>query len=151
MKMLLLFFLFIFLVSILLNSFQYNPINLHGKLIKLSIPDIPVMIPPDCIILDSWVFENFILPDELFAKVLRIFETYKSINNNLRGKLVSSLESSTKFDEKLKVTSVAFFQRVRCSQKFRGNCGFPNSTNGRTSQLMFPKSLLEYQNAKIEK
>ena len=79
MKMLLLFFLFIFLVSILLNSFQYNPINLHGKLIKLSILDIPVMIPPDCTILDSWVFENFILPDELFAKVYE----YLKLTNQL--------------------------------------------------------------------
>ena len=32
-----------------------------------------------------------------------------SVNNNLWGKLVSSLESSVKFDEKSKVTSVPFF------------------------------------------
>ena len=29
-------------------------------------------IPPDCIILDIWVFENFILADKPFAKKLYI-------------------------------------------------------------------------------
>ena len=50
-------------------------------------------IPPDCIILDKWVFENFILADETFAKALQIFETCVSVNNKLRGQLVSSLEN----------------------------------------------------------
>ena len=31
------------------------------------------IISPDCIILDNLVFENFILSDEQFAKVLRFF------------------------------------------------------------------------------
>ena len=39
--------------------------------------------PPDCIILDNWVFDNLILADELFAKALRRFETYVLVNNNL--------------------------------------------------------------------
>ena len=30
-------------------------------------------IIPDCIVLDNWVFVNFILVDELFAKALWIF------------------------------------------------------------------------------
>ena len=47
--------------------------------------------PPKCTILDSWVFENFILADEPFAKVLPILETCVLVNNDLRGKLISSL------------------------------------------------------------
>ena len=38
--------------------------------------------PPDCIILDNWVFDNLISVDELFAKDLRRFETCLSVNNN---------------------------------------------------------------------
>ena len=48
----------------------------------------PGIYPCHCTILDSWVFENFILTDEPFAKDLRIFETCVSVNNNLWGKLV---------------------------------------------------------------
>ena len=52
---------------------------MNEKLIKISIPDIPILISVknrtlDCI-LDNWVFENFILSDEPFSKVLQIFET----------------------------------------------------------------------------
>ena len=43
--------------------------------------------PPNFIILVSWVFDNFMLADESFAKVLQILETYVSVNNNLYGKL----------------------------------------------------------------
>ena len=39
--------------------------------------------PPDCIILDHWVFDNLILADELFAKALQRFETCVLVNNNL--------------------------------------------------------------------
>ena len=38
-------------------------------------------------------FDNFILADELFGKALRSFETCALVNNNLCGKLFSSLES----------------------------------------------------------
>ena len=44
--------------------------------------------PPDCIILDNWVFDNLISADELFAKDLWRFETCLLVNNNLWGKLV---------------------------------------------------------------
>ena len=64
---------------------------------------------PNCIILNSWVFENFILAGELFAKAIWILETCVSVNNNLREKLVSSLEFPIKFDERFKITSVPFF------------------------------------------
>ena len=65
--------------------------------------------PPDCIILDNWVFENFILADEPFAKILWIFETCGSGSNNLCAKLVSLLEFPVKFN---KVTSVPFLLRI---------------------------------------
>ena len=38
--------------------------------------------PPDCIILDNWVFGNLISIDELFAKALRRFVTCLLVNNN---------------------------------------------------------------------
>ena len=63
----------------------------------------------DCHILHSWVLENFILADEPFAKALQIFENFVLLNNNLCGKLVSSLELPIRFDEGFKVTSVPFF------------------------------------------
>ena len=52
--------------------------------------------PPDCHILCNWVFDNFILAQELLAKDLRSFETCVLVNNNLCGKLFSSSESPTK-------------------------------------------------------
>ena len=54
--------------------------------------------PPDCIILVDWVFEDFILADEPFVKVLKLFETCVLVNNNLCGKLVFSLDFPIKFD-----------------------------------------------------
>ena len=52
----------------------------------------------NCPILCDWGFDNFILAEELFAKALRSFETCVLINNNLCGKVFSSLESPTIFD-----------------------------------------------------
>ena len=46
---------------------------------------------------------------EPFAKAFRSLETCALVNNNLWGKLVSSLDSPTTFDEKFKITSVPFF------------------------------------------
>ena len=46
---------------------------------------------PNCTILDSWVFDNFVLPDGLFTKGLQSLETCVSVNNNLWGNLISSL------------------------------------------------------------
>ena len=65
--------------------------------------------PPDFIILDNWVFKSFILAGGLFQKALRIFETYVSANNNLCGKLVSSLEFPIKFYEGLEDSLVSLF------------------------------------------
>ena len=39
--------------------------------------------PPNCNILDNWVFDSLISADELFAKDLRRFKTYLLVNNNL--------------------------------------------------------------------
>ena len=65
--------------------------------------------PPDCTISGNWIFDNFILADETFAKALRSFKTSVLVNNNLCGKIFSSLESSITFDESFKVTSVPLF------------------------------------------
>ena len=43
--------------------------------------------------LDSRVFEKIILPEESFAKALQSLKTFVFVNNNLCGRLVSSLES----------------------------------------------------------
>ena len=42
-------------------------------------------------------------------KLLRNRKTYVLVNNNLGGKLFSSLESPTTFDKNFKVTLVPFF------------------------------------------
>ena len=52
--------------------------------------------------LDSWIFDSFILADEPFTRA-------SLVNNNLWGKLVSSLEFWTTFDERFRVTSVPYF------------------------------------------
>ena len=44
----------------------------------------------DCPILCNWVFDDFLLAHEPFAKPLRSFETCVLVNNNLCGKLFSS-------------------------------------------------------------
>ena len=65
--------------------------------------------PPNYTVLDNWVFNNFILSDELFAKVLQSPETCLSLSNNLCGKLVSSLESPVTSDGRFRVTWVPLF------------------------------------------
>ena len=57
----------------------------------------------------NWVFDNFILAEELFAKALQSLETFVLVNNIICGKLVSSLESLTTLDESFKVTLVTYF------------------------------------------
>ena len=52
-------------------------------------------------------FPFFLLADKLFAKnFAKLWNV--SVNNNLCGKLVSSLESTITFDERFNVTSVQF-------------------------------------------
>ena len=59
-------------------------------------------------ILNNWVFDNSISADELFAKVLWCLKIYVVFNNDLLGKLVSSLESPATFHERFKVTPILF-------------------------------------------
>ena len=72
-------------------------VNLNGiktllanVLSTFPIKDNPVLIndpknlpknPLDCTILCNWVFDNFILAVELFAKALQSFETCVLVNN----------------------------------------------------------------------
>ena len=65
--------------------------------------------PPVCHILCNWVFDNFILADEPFAKTLPSFETCVLVNSNLCRKVFSKLESPTTFDEIFRITSAPFF------------------------------------------
>ena len=66
--------------------------------------------PPNCTVLDSRVYDNFILADEPFTTALHRFETCRSDNNNnLCRKSASSLESPITFDQKFRVTSVPAF------------------------------------------
>ena len=59
---------------------------------------------PNYTIIDSSVFENFILDDELFVKSLQSLETCPPVNENLHRKLVSSLEFPVALNERFKVT-----------------------------------------------
>ena len=61
---------------------------------------------PNCIVLDSWAFDSFILTDKLFTKVKRRFTTCLWGNNNLYEKWVSSSELFILFDVSLKTISV---------------------------------------------
>ena len=67
--------------------------------------------PTHCTILCNWVFDNFILVDEGFLKAIWRLENCLLVNNNLYGKLVSSLELPITFDERFNVTSVLLFPR----------------------------------------
>ena len=66
-----------------------NPVfsNAPRSLLKTS---------PGCAILYNWVFDNFILADELFVKALPSFKTCILVNSNLSGKLFSLLDLPTK-------------------------------------------------------
>ena len=65
--------------------------------------------PPDCTILDNYVFENFILADEPFAKALRIFETCVLVNNTLSRNLVASLNLQSNLKKDLKLLPFHFY------------------------------------------
>ena len=65
--------------------------------------------PPDCPILNSWVFDNFILTDELSAEVLQKLKSCVLVNYDLCRKLASSPDSPITFDKRFKLISVPFF------------------------------------------
>ena len=54
---------------------------------------------PDCIILDSWFFDNFILANKLYPKALTSLEACILVNNGLSGELVLSLELQITFNK----------------------------------------------------
>ena len=82
---------------------------INGKLVFSNGPKKVLRNPPDCHFLCIRVFDNFILAEELFAKVLQSLETCALVNNNLCRKIFSLLETPTTFDESFKVTVVPFF------------------------------------------
>ena len=55
------------------------------------------------------IIESVISVDDLLAKALQRFGTVVLVNNNLRGRLVSSLELPIAFDDSIKTVSVTFF------------------------------------------
>ena len=75
-------------------------------------PKILLKNPPDCPILCNRVFANFILAEEPFAKALQSLETCLLDNENFCEKLVSSLESPSKFDNNFKITSAPFLLQI---------------------------------------
>ena len=86
---------------------------------ELNILDGLNIIHPNGTILGNWVFENFILADESVANALRTFENCVSINKNLCGKLMSSLEFPIKFDERLedwkfRTIFISYFDFLTC-------------------------------------
>ena len=72
-----------------------NPVFSNGP---ISLPKNPPNFP----ILCNWVFDNFILSDEPFAKALQSFETCILVNKNSCEKLLSSLEPPATLDGNFK-------------------------------------------------
>ena len=64
---------------------------------ECNILDGPNINPPDCPILENWVFKK------------SFFDIFVLVINNLCEKLVSSLELWIKLHERFKITSVSFF------------------------------------------
>ena len=95
--------------TLLVNGLSTFPIN--GNPVFSNCSKRLPKNPPDCPILCNLVFENFILANELFHKALRIFETCILVNKNLYGKLVSSLKSPIKFDERSNLLQFHFYYR----------------------------------------
>ena len=62
----------------------------------------------DWVIVNYWVFNNFILSDDWFAKALQRFEIGLSVNDNLCEKLISLSFVTIIFDNKIKVTDLVF-------------------------------------------
>ena len=88
--------------TLLANSLSKFPFK--GNLVFSNGPRSLAKNPPDYPILCNWVFGNFTWADELFAKALWSLKTCVLVNNNLCGKLFSSLESRATFDESFKVS-----------------------------------------------
>ena len=72
-----------YIKTLLANCLSTFPIE--GNPVFNNGPKCLPKIPPYSSILYNWVFDNFILADEPFAKALRSFETCVLVNNNLCG------------------------------------------------------------------
>ena len=76
-----------------LNTFliKDNPVFSNGpKNLPKNSPGYPILC--------HWVFGNFMLAEEPFAKALQGLKSCVLVNDNLCGKLFLSLKSLTKFD-----------------------------------------------------
>ena len=68
-------------------AYGFSTIFIKGNPVFSNVPEILTKNLPDCPILWNFVFDNFILVDELFGKYLPSFKTCVLINNNLCGNL----------------------------------------------------------------
>ena len=91
LRLLLMWLLFILTIKVLLAN-GVSTFFISSNLIFSYGPRILSKNFTDCNFLNSWVFANFILTYELFAKPVRRFQTCLSVKNNLYGKLILSLE-----------------------------------------------------------
>ena len=82
-----------------LLAYGLSTFPIKGNPIFNSVPKSLPKDPPYSSILCNWVFDNFILAEELFGKALWGLETCVLVNNNFWAKLFSSLESPIMFDE----------------------------------------------------
>ena len=82
-----------------LLAYGLSTFPIKGNQIFNSVPKSLPKDPPYSPILCNWVFDNFILAEELFGKALWGLETCVLVNNNFWAKLFSSLESPIMFDE----------------------------------------------------
>ena len=96
--------------TLLGNGLSTFPIN-DNPVFSNGLKRLPKNLP-NCTILCNWVFDDFILADEPFAKVLQSFETWILVNINLCRKLSASLESPISLDESFKVVSVPFLFQI---------------------------------------
>ena len=67
----------------MLSANDLSTFPIKGKPVFSNGPKSLPKNPPDCPILCSWVFDSFILAEELFAKALRSLKTCVLVNNNL--------------------------------------------------------------------
>ena len=78
-----------------MNSLLGNGLSTLSIEGNLAFSNGPKSLPKNtagCPILCKWVFDNFILADESFAKVVWSFENCLLVNSNFCRKLFSSLE-----------------------------------------------------------
>ena len=69
---------------------------------NLAFSNDPKSLPKNSLdypILCKWIFEDCILSEKLFTKVLQSLETWVLVNDNLCGKLFTWLKSLTTFEE----------------------------------------------------